>query len=537
MNKKLKIGIFCTLAIVFSFFVWFLSDDIFSGDDMMSLVSWLTEGGKYNLDSVLTAFLPKVFGEYLPLLFHVNPHEFSMTVGAVIRGVNVSLLCFVMSLFLFIGRQKTKMFPVAILVSALYFCYASANMEFDWINPNNLPVYDLAGSYVMLTEYSQHFGQLVTFILGLFSLYFLISYFVQNKLPEKKYLFLICGIAFLTAVSSMFVSIVVGVTFSLVAFYLFFANIQQGKNELIKSGKTVYFPLISYYLGMCVFAYYPGYLNYFSLNFNLPLFVKSLGKTLVLSNSFETALIIALSAILFFLALNKTTYIKRAIFAVFSAIFASGIYFSLFTQLNDKLILLLTESQILYRLLLFSFVLFLFSSCLKELTTEVKTRKVISVTLTVLLIIFAVIQMPYTYTTMRLWRVMSKETKSTTYCLEKMYRFYSLRHKTALLPEDALLKIFKIAPYITDKSVKTKDEINHMTFFKQTPFTMCYYKTFYKNPYIVSYKFINSQMALKIFFEEGGMIDAKELNTLNFQNLYDDKFVLNRALVKSKYDI
>jgi hypothetical protein len=44
-------------------------------------------------------------------------------------------------------------------------------------------------------------------------------------------------------------------------------------------------------------------------------------------------------------------------------------------------------------------------------------------------------------------------------------------------------------------------------------------------------------MAMKIFFEEGGMIDASELKKINFKNLQNDKFILNRAIEKSKYDI
>ena len=39
MSKNLKIIIGCILALIFAFFVWFLSDDVFSGDDTMTAFS------------------------------------------------------------------------------------------------------------------------------------------------------------------------------------------------------------------------------------------------------------------------------------------------------------------------------------------------------------------------------------------------------------------------------------------------------------------------------------------------------------------
>ena len=179
MNKNVKILVVCVFAVIFAGFAYFLSDDICYGDDTLTIISWLFQGGTYNFDSVITSFLPQLFAKYFPLWLNIHPHTFSMTVGAYVRAFDTGLLCLMMSMFMFIGREKSKSFPIVMLFSAFYFCYASANMNFDWANPNLLPSYELDGSFVMLTEYSQHFGQLLTFIFGLFYIYLFTNSFAD----------------------------------------------------------------------------------------------------------------------------------------------------------------------------------------------------------------------------------------------------------------------------------------------------------------------------------------------------------------------
>lgn len=536
MSKKLKIILGFIFVLIFAFFAWYLSDDIFSGDDTMSLVSLLQGGGKYNVDGIFTALLTQCVGIWIPQILHINLHEFSMTAGAWIRALDVVLFSAVMSLFAFCGREKGKSVIFFVLFSIFYFCYASSNMNFDWANPNNLPNYEIFGSFVLLTEYASHFGQFLSLILGLGMIYFIISHFAQNKLPNEKYLKPLTIVAFLTAMSSMFVNLSVGALLFGVCLYLFILNRKQEKNFVKENGKTVYVPVLAYAVGAIIFGIYPSYFNFVSKEIFDLAFLKSLSKFLIVSNVFEISLILILAAILYFLALHKSTYVKRTIFAVFATLFGAFIYFMLFSSTGTKIDALLTESLILFRILLMSFVFLLFGACLREHTSEPKELKVVSALFTLILLAFIIVQAPFTFTTMSIWKTASGENKVTIYCLEKMYRFYSLTGKTALLPEDSLLKIFKIQPFIDDTNVDKDEQITDRTFFKDTSF-ISYYKKFYKNAKIVSYKFIDAKTAVKIFYEEGGMIDGNEVSHINFQNLYDDKFVLNRAIEKSKYDI
>ena len=333
MSKRTKIAAICVLTAVFCFFMWFLADDIYFGDDIFSLSSCLYGGGKFNYDSLITAFLPNIFGKYLPILFHTNPHTFSMTVGAAVRSFDVVLLCFLLPFCMYIGRKKDGFFPVIVAFSALYFCYASANMEYNCFNCMEIPTYQLRGWFIMWTEYSQHFGQLLTFILGLFALINIVSAFVQNKIPEKKQLVPICIISYLTAVSSMYVSVVVGVNLLLTVVYYLIA--ERGNENFKKNLSVSAMPLVAYVLGVSTFACYPKYLNYFTLDFSFIKFAKGFLEFAVFENSLEFAAIVILSATLFLLALNKTTYIKRLIFSVFSTLLGVAAYFFLFTKLDN----------------------------------------------------------------------------------------------------------------------------------------------------------------------------------------------------------
>lgn len=536
MNRKTKIVLSVVFVLIFTFFAWFLADDIFSGDDTMSLISMLYGGGKFNIDGIFTALLTQTVGIWIPQILHINPHQFSMTAGAWIRAFDVVLFCAVMPLFAFNGREKGKSLIFFTLFSLFYFCYASSNMNFDWANPHSLPNYETFGSFVLLTEYATHFGQFLSLILGLGVIYFISVHFTQNKLPDKKHLKIMTVIAFLTSMSSMFVNLTVGVLLFGICVYLLILNKNTDKNIVKENGKVVYIPAIAYLVGSIIFGIYPSYFNYFSTDVAVLPFLKALFKFFVVSNIFEISLILILSAILYFLALHKSTYIKRTIFTVYTTLFGALIYFMFFTKAEAAIDILLADSLILLRILMMSFVFMLFGACLREHTSEPKELKIVSSLFTVVLVGFMAVQIPFIVSTMSIWKTSSKETKVTTYCFEKMYRFYSLQNKTALLPDDSLMKIFKIQPYIDDENIDINEPITDRTFFKNTSF-VSYYKKFYKNANVVAYKFIESKKAMKIFYEEGGMIDGDEVSHVNFQKLYNDKFILNRAIEKSKYEI
>ncbi len=516
------------VILVFFFFFKFLSCDILAGDDI-SVSSCAYKSQKFNFYFLFYYFIPKMFATYFPHCLNINPHQFSVTVGAFCRSFNITLLFITISAFAFIGRKINSSFLFIFFLSVFYFCYASSNMDFYIVNSNLLPSYDLEGSFTMLTQYSRHFGIFLPFILNLFGFVFMINLFVNNNFPNPKYLYPIASGLFLISNCSLFISFISLSLLISIGLYIFIADIKK-QIDFDKIKIYCFFALSSFFgLFLCIIQN----LNCFYLNQKLSL--KYLIKNAIVSNCFEFALLFSLTAVLYLLAANKTTFIKRIIFSVFSIVCALFIYILSFSKWYLHSLLDLNEFQILIRLILFSLILLLFGACRREFYLQKITKNVITISFALVLFAFVIIQTPFIYTAMKLWMISCQETKVTTYCLEKMYRFYSLLNKTALLPNDALLKIYKISNFIDDPDINKNEKITSSLFFKKTSF-ISYYKKYYKNPIIVPYKFIESKKALKIFFEQGGIIDKNEIKHLNFQKLYNDEFVLNRAIIKAKYD-
>ena len=123
MKSKTIVFYLISLILTAVFFIWFLSNDIFVGDDISEIVNLSQNTAKYNIDGLYTSVMTKLFCVKLPLFLNIHPHQFSMTAGAFVRGFNIAVLCGVISLFLFIGRNKKFYLGLGTLFSAFYFCH------------------------------------------------------------------------------------------------------------------------------------------------------------------------------------------------------------------------------------------------------------------------------------------------------------------------------------------------------------------------------------------------------------------------------
>jgi len=70
------------LILITAFFTWFLSNDIFLGDDISEIINSVSDTAKFNIDGFFTGFITKIVCVNLPLLLNIHPHQFSMTFGA-----------------------------------------------------------------------------------------------------------------------------------------------------------------------------------------------------------------------------------------------------------------------------------------------------------------------------------------------------------------------------------------------------------------------------------------------------------------------
>lgn len=534
MKSKVCILNIIILAFIAIFFSWFLSNDIFLGDDISEILHLSQKTAKYNIDGLFTSVITKLFCVNIPLLLKIHPHQFSMTAGAFVRGLNLALLCGIIPLFMFLGREKKYYIILGTVFSAFYLCYSFSNLDLIFSNLLQLPNYEAEGSFVLITEYAHHFGQILSLILGLSFLYILINCFINENVLDKKYLIPCSVLAFLGGFSSLYVSVVVGTVIFCICLYSLILNFFINKisySDFKEADKTSIIPLAAYFTGMFLLIIYNKLYVYSLFKIKLFFGIKAVIKGLLATVPLEIATIIILCTVVYFMALNKTTYLKRAVFTSFSTLTGIFVYLYLFSSKGKLLPIVLADSFVLIRLTLLCLIFLLIGVCIKELSTEPKVRKIVISGLVVIYGLFSLVQIPFVFTTMNLWRTINEENKITLYCIEKMYRFYSLIGKTAFLPNDALLRIMKINTFINDKSVE--DEIiTSKTSFKYTDFTTGYYETFYKNPRIVAYRFIEPVTAIKIFNAYGGQFTKEEVQKPNFQDLYDKRFVIENIRMK-----
>lgn len=530
MKKKVYLFNSAVIVLITVFFTWFLSNDIFLGDDISEILNLTPDTAKYNINGFFTGFITKIFCINLPLIFHIHPHQFSMTAGAFLRAVNIALLCGIVSCFLFAGREKKSYFGLGVLFSAYYFCYASSNLNVAFKNLLNIPRFESEGSFFLITEYSHHFGQILSLILGLAFIYLIVTCFINENFTDKKYIVPCCILGFLSASSSMYVSVIVGTFCALTGLYylilIFFVN-RNSVKDFLNSDKKVFFPILFFCLGIIIFAFYPGYSSHIQTDFSFLNSLKIVVKGLLSTVPLEIASILILSTALYFMALYKTTCIKRTIYSGFGILAGILIYLFMLSAEGKNLTISLADSFVLIRITLLSVIFLILGVCIRELETEPKVRKILLSGFIIIYGLFSLVQLPFVFTTMSIWRAINQENKTVLYCVEKMYRFYSLSGKTAVLPDDSLLRIMKINCFLNDKSV-TDETVKPQTLFKYTDFTTGYYTTFYKNPQIVAYQFIPTDIAIRIFHAMGGEITKEEFEKPNFQKLYDDNFVLNK---------
>ena len=529
MKGRVYIFNYLILILTVTFFTWFLSNDIFLGDDISEILNFVPDTAKYNIDGIFTGFITKLFCVNLPLLFHIHPHVFSMTAGAFVRAVNIALLCGMVSCFLFVGRGIKSYFGAGMVFCAYYFCYASSNLSISFKNLLNVPRFEAEGSFFLITEYTHHFGQILSLIIGLFFIYLIVDCFIGGKFLDKKYIIPCCILGFLCGSSSAYVSVICGVLCAAVCLYylilIFFVN-KNSVKDFLKSDKTAFLPILFFCFGVILFAFYPGY-SFGLTNFSLLSSAKTVVKALLSTVPLETASILILSTALYFMALHKTTCIKRTIYSAFGILAGIFVYLLIFSSEGKNITFSLADSFALIRITLLSVIFLILGVCIKELETEPKVRKILLSAFILIYGLFSLVQLPFVFTTMSLWRIVNQENKVVLYCVEKMYRFYSLSDKTAILPDDSLLRLIKINCFINDKSVTDKT-ITPRTVFRNTDFTDGYYTTFYKNPRIVPYQFIPTDYAIRIFNNVGGSITKEEFAKPDFRKLYDDDFVLNK---------
>ena len=111
------------------------------------------------------------------------------------------------------------------------------------------------------------------------------------------------------------------------------------------------------------------------------------------------------------------------------------------------------------------------------------------------------------------------------YMCEKMYVFYSLKGKTALLPKSIQENnVFSFS----FTSLQPQDFTSKTLSDEYMPAFGNYYNSLYKGNKLVPVKLIDDKMAMSQFESEGGKFFPGEIRKANFTALFDKKFILNK---------
>ena len=228
-------SIFSFLAIIY-FVYLFAKYNVVRLDDIYEVfpskdLSWFSQyfvnvyHGRY-----VGNFLTKFVGSIIPELFNIHINVWIQTGGAIIKGIFLSIICFMLSNFFFIFRKKNILYPIIAFFVYLFYQY------------------NFLGTY-QDTLYASFFGFTFPFIF--FYLYWQNAIkltIIEGKVNRKVFYFL----AFLLGCSTEFTSIVS--FFSLAIFCIFAKKLLAEKQKIVL--KSFYWLI----LGMFLYYLNPGFI-------------------------------------------------------------------------------------------------------------------------------------------------------------------------------------------------------------------------------------------------------------------------------------
>ena len=489
------------------------------------------------------------------LLQNIHPND--DFVPKFVIGFNIALLT------LFISQFSTKPFhkktsPVMMIITALVLFY----------------LYTI--SIQNITRYHQHFSYQSNLIFFFFVWGIIGTYFINDTLPPAKHLVKNSVLALLLGLSAHFniFSSIGSIGFLVIYGIVSFAREEAWDfikiiNRFKQLGKGIYIPLLFFVIGMVGYFSAPSFQYLLGVRAPdgnnrflealrlLPKFIPQWIVTVFIEKS---AILLVLSGIVgmwvimrhgvkeesLVLSLdnkeNSGKSIRVVVFAlalvVGAAFFNGALLMSGETYYVGQVFWTYhPDLQLLTRMIFFSAVLILagYIFTLQSSQKEIKTKRV----LLILTIFLACTQISFYKNEYKY--IMGQRTQ--WYQTEKIYRFYSLQGKEAILPasiskegtpfwHNQLGFELRLARKSGYPGVGYVDANYPIVYYKDINYAeSTTYPTgipFPKPKEYVSYILTNSNIALQLFNDAGGEITEEELKKPVFDRLFDEDFVLNK---------
>lgn len=549
-----------SISLIMFLFIFFLTKDtILSGDDI-----WLGFYGDWKYifltpehGRFLQSIQMKTFCYWLPSLFNVHPNALSLIHSAII-SINITAVCFISTLYGYIGRKKTKL--VSLFAFGTFIFYVKLLMEGDIVQEIRLLSFNFAYVFglLMFLAFWLIFGEII---------------FSNKELSQKN--IILCSIfAFLASLNDTYSYIGVITIFSAFCFvsYKIFKQIKEKHNfwEPIKAFCKKYIGyitiLLTYLIGSTItilttfedsttrfcdenFAY--TFSNFFKL------FLPQFTQACILQHLILVIPLIILAIVIFFTSKNRekilvpTSCLLIGVLGFFLMLFFGGTekfyeagkFWVWRSDLQTTLIMIFLSVD-------FALFGFLFS--------ETKHPKILK-TIAGILLCSTIALVPNFASKYKFNINQNKPAKQQMYMSEKIYLFYAYKKETAILPISSLkhyiasnfylftyfydngeipesingeysdTDILEIPNYPNREEYKRIEQKTKNLTFSQTWFRNVYIDAIYKisKKDSVPYKFDDDNAALKKFHDMGGRFTAEELQQLNFTKLKDKNFVLN----------
>lgn len=512
----------------------FLRQDLLSGDDVFQCALLPI---KTCLNGIMFAdhgcYLCWIMTKIVSLGSSFSVHPQNNYLSGLARGLDIAILCFLIPSFAFLKKKDNYLMPLLIVFSFIYF------LSVIRLEPK------------VLTDYSQHFRYIFgsLFYFGFWSI--AISCFLEEKLPEKKEVYLNSLLAFIVGFSNEFCSLSTLGAIIVLFIYAIFSFGLESKwvvaeifSKFKKLGQGIYIPLCSFIVGLILWLLNPSFVELFK-NKVLPggQPVAETSKTfleffsvyfneLFKLNLLQFVVILLFAGLILFYR-NKISKIAQIFVSALSLLVGSCFFYFMPVVFGETNFSSYNDLQILWKLVLLAVMFLLFGALLKveDIRNAFKNKVVVVVFLIFsILLSFAfknnIKRFYFSVKAHYVWlHDLLGDKRRAFYKTEKMYDFYVLKNKAAVLSKDGIdqdgfVNLIDVFGY------QKKKDVNGTV--QDSPFIEFYYPATYKDAKIVEYKFVDDKEAMKEFAFNGGAFEKGEIDKADFNKLFDKDFVLNK---------
>ena len=229
---------------IFSYCVFFILQNFvtYDLDDINSTlysptVFSLEENGRY-----VCNIISRIFSLHLPNLFNIHLQNFANTIGAILYTLTFLLLFYRSALFVKLNEKNPTIFALMTIVPVV------AVSKYILSNGINYSFF-----------YSFQYGYILASIFGISFLYYIFDYIYNKKELSKSNIIFLSLLGFCAGNSSQIICYSIAITI----FGLLLIEFIKTKKfiVLIKENKLLTIPIISFFLGMALMVFCPGFWN------------------------------------------------------------------------------------------------------------------------------------------------------------------------------------------------------------------------------------------------------------------------------------